>query len=206
MRQFAGCCRFVWNKALALEQEAYENSGKRNGYNKLTLYLTGWKKEEKTSFLKDAQSQILQQSLKDLDQAYINFFKGRANFPNFKKRGTHDSFRYPQGFKIDEGNCRVFLPKIGWVKYFKDRNIKGTPKNITVSQLCEHWYVSIQTEREAEEPVHPSTTSVGIDMGIVHFATLSDGSFIEPVNALKKYSRKLARLQQKLSKKNQVLQ
>ena len=148
MRQFAGCCRFVWNRALALEKENYEKTGKQNGYNGLAHCLVEWKKEEQTSFLKATHSQLLQQSLKDLDQAYSNFFECRTSFPNFKKRGRNDSFRYPQGFKIDKGNCRVYLPKIGWIKYFKDRNIIGTPKNVTVTQSCGHWYVSIQTERD----------------------------------------------------------
>jgi putative transposase len=116
MRQFAGCCRFVWNKALALEKETYEATGKRNGYNTLAGLLRDWKKDEATAFLSDAHSQILQQTLKDLDRAYVNFFQKRAELPRFKRKGVHDAFRYPQGFKLDEGNSRIFLPKIGWVR------------------------------------------------------------------------------------------
>lgn len=100
MRRFAGCCRFVWNKALALEKETYENEGKRLGFSLLCKFLRDWKKENATSFLSEAHSQILQQVLKDLDRAYKNFFEKRAGFPRFKKKGLHDAFRYPQGFKL----------------------------------------------------------------------------------------------------------
>lgn len=85
MRRFAGCCRFVWNKALALEKETYENEGKRLGRFLLCEALRDWKKENATSFLSEAHSQILQQTLKDLDRAYKNFFAKRADFPRFKQ-------------------------------------------------------------------------------------------------------------------------
>lgn len=69
MRRFAGCCRFLWNKALAMEKETYEREGKRSGFSALCTVLRDWKKEEATSFLSEAHSQILQQALKDLDRA-----------------------------------------------------------------------------------------------------------------------------------------
>ena len=195
MLGFAGCCRFVWNKALALEKETYQAEGKRLGYYTLAGKLKDWKKEEETSFLAGAHSQILQQTLKDLDRAYKNFFTKRADFPRFKRKGAHDAFRYPQNFKLDEGNSRVYLPKIGWVRYRKSRGVEGTPKQMTVSLSAGEWYVSIQTEREVAEPIHPAKSSIGIDMGVVRFATLSDGSTIEPLNSFRKYEKKLAKLQ-----------
>ena len=197
MLGFAGCCRFVWNKALALEKETYQAEGKRLGFYNLCKALRDWKKEEETSFLAGAHSQILQFVLKDLDQAYKNFFEKRANFPRFKKKGVHNTFRYPQGFKLDEGNSRIYLPKIGWVRYRKSRVIEGTPKQVAVSLSAGEWYVSILTEREVVEPIHPSKSSIGIDMGVAHFATLSDGSTIEPLNSFRKYEKKLAKLQRK---------
>lgn len=121
MRRFSGCCRFLWNKALALEKDAYEADGKRLGYHALAGKLKDWKKQEETAFLAEAHSQILQQALKDLDRAYKNFFAKRADLPRFKKKGVHEAFRYPQGFKLDEGNSRIFLPKIGCVRYRKSR-------------------------------------------------------------------------------------
>ena len=201
MRRFAGCCRFLWNKALALEKETYEKEGKRLGFSLLCKTLVEWKKEDDTFFLSEAHSQILQQVLKDLDRAYKNFFAKRADFPRFKKKGIHDAFRYPQGFKIDEGNSRIFLPKIGWVRYRNSRRTEGTPKQVTVSFSAGKWYASIQTEREVPEPVHPSQRAVGIDMGVARFATFSDGSSIVPLHSFRKYEKKLAALQRKLSKR-----
>ena len=200
MRRFAGCCRFLWNRALALEKETYASEGKRLGYYKLAGLLKEWKREESTSFLAEVHSQVAQQTLMDLDRSYKNFFEHRAASPKFKKKGVHDSFRYPQGFKVDENNSRIFLPKIGWVRYRNSRTIIGTPKQITVSLKAGKWYVSIQTEREIADPVHPSTTAVGIDMGCVHFATISDGTYIDPLNSFRKHEAKLVKLQRKLSK------
>lgn len=201
MRRFAGCCRFVWNKALALEKETFENEGRRLGFSLLCNILRDWKKEDGTTFLSEAHSQILQQTLKDLDRAYKNFFAKRADFPRFKKKGVHDAFRYPQGFRLDEGNSRIFLPKIGWMRYRKSRATEGVPKQVTVSLSAGKWYVSIQTEREVPEPVHPLQTAVGIDMGIARFATLSDGSSLRPLHSFRKHEKKLAALQRKAAKR-----
>jgi putative transposase len=201
MRRFAGCCRFLWNKALALEKETYEATGKRIGYNGLAGLLRDWKKADETAFLAEAHSQILQQALRDLDRAYVNFFQKRADLPRFKKKGVHDAFRYPQGFKLDERNSRVFLPKIGWMRYRKSRDTEGTPKQITVSLSAGKWFASIQTEREVDAPVHPSQSAVGIDMGIACFAALSDGTMLTPLNSFRKHEKKLATMQRKLSRK-----
>ena len=201
LRQFAGACRFVWNKALELEKKSFESSGKYLGYNKNAGQLKEWKNQPETAFLSDVHSQILQQKLKDLDRAYKNFFEGRADLPKFKKRGLNDSFRYPQGFKVDENNSRVYLPKIGWISYHKSRLILGTPKQMTISCKCGKWYVSIQTERYVDDPVHPSDQEIGIDMGIKKFAAMSDETSIEPQNSFRSHEKKLAKLQKQLSRK-----
>ena len=87
-------------------------------------------------FLLEAHSQILQQALKDLDKGLQkSFFAKRADFPRFKRKGGHDAFRYPQGFRLDEDNSRIFLPKIGYVRYRNSRRIEGTPKQVTVSPV-----------------------------------------------------------------------
>lgn len=203
MRRFAGCCRLVWNKALDLENEAYAKEGKHIGYSSLCHLLCEWKKQEKTKFLAEAHSQILQQSLKDLKTAFDRFFNPEieSGYPNFKRKHKHDSFRYPQGFKLDEGNSRIFLPKIGWVRYRKSYEIDGTPKNITVSRSIDKWYISIQTEQEIADPIPRLENPVGIDMGVARFATLSDGTYIMPINSFRTHEEKLARLQRKLSRK-----
>jgi len=203
MRRFAGSCRFVFNKALAMQKALYEQGEKKLGYAGLCKALTAWRNSEDTAWLADAPVHPLQQTLKDLERAYTNFFAKRADFPCFKKKGMGDRFRYPDAkqFKIDAGNSRVFLPKLGWIRYRNSRDILGTPKNITVSSNGGKWFVSIQTEREIAEPAHPSASIIGIDVGITRFATLSDGSFIEPLNTFRKHEQRLARYQRAMSRK-----
>ena len=201
MRRFAGACRFVFNRALALQNENHEAGNKYIPYGKMASWLVEWKNATETQWLKDAPSQPLQQLLKDLERAYKNFFRKRAAFPRFKKRGQNDAFRYPQGVKLDQENSRIFLPKLGWMRYLNSRQVTGVVKNVTVSQSCGKWYISIQTESEVSTPVHPSASMVGLDAGVAKLATLSDGTVFEPVNSFQKNQKKLARLQRQLSRK-----
>ena len=201
MRRFAGACRFVFNRALARQNENHEVGNKYIPYGKMASWLVEWKNATETQWLKDAQSQPLQQSLKDLERAYKNFFRKRAAFPRFKKRGQNDVFRYPQGVKLDQENSRIFLPKLGWMRYRNSRQVTGVVKNVTVSQSCGKWYISIQTESEVSTPVHPSASMVGLDAGVAKLATLSDGTVFEPVNSFQKNQKTLARLQRQLSRK-----
>ncbi|MDE1058708.1 transposase [Escherichia coli] len=201
MRRFAGACRFVFNRALARQNENHEAGNKYIPYGKMASWLVEWKNATETQWLKDAPSRPLQQSLKDLERAYKNFFQKRAAFPRFKKRGQNDAFRYPQGVKLDQENSRIFLPKLGWMRYRNSRQVTGVVKNVTVSQSCGKWYISIQTESEVSTPVHPSASMVGLDAGVAKLATLSDGTVFEPVNSFQKNQKKLARLQRQLSRK-----
>ena len=205
--QFAGCNRLVWNKALALQKDTLDKIQKVLSYNHLAGYLVKWKKDDDTAFLTTAPSQTLQQTLKALDRAMKDAFDKKQpgkRFPVWKKKfKCVDSFRYPQGFKI-EGN-RVFLPKIGWVRFHKSREIQGTPRNMTVSRRGKHWFVSIQTEQNLVVPerqiFNPYTDVVGIDMGVARFVTDSSGEYVEPLNSFKKLENKLARAQRLLAKK-----
>ncbi len=201
MKQFAGCCRFVWNKALALQKERLDAGERTLSYNKMAILLPAWKTEH--PFLNEAPSQALQQVLMNLDRAIKDAFDQKQpekQFPTFKKKFvSRDSFRYPQGFRVE--GPRVFLPKLGWISFRRSRPVEGTPRNITVSRKGAHWFVSIQTESEVAEPVHPSKSMVGIDRGIKRFATLSDGTFHEPLHAFRKMEMKLAREQRKLARK-----
>ncbi len=201
MRRFAGACRFVFNRALALQNENHEAGNKYIPYGKMASWLVEWKNATEMQWLKDSPSQPLQQSLKDLERAYKNFFQKRAAFPRFKKRGQNDAFRYPQGVKLDQENSRIFLPKLGWMRYRNSRQVTGVVKNVTVSQSCGKWYISIQTESEVSTPVHPSASMVGLDAGVAKLATLSDGTVFGPVNSFQKNQKTLARLQRQLSRK-----
>ncbi len=203
MRRFAGSCRFVFNQALALQKERHQQGEQKLGYAGLCKLLTEWRHGDDTPWLSDAPVHPLQQALKDLERAYVNFFEGRAAFPRFKKKGQSDSFRYPdpKQIKLDQANSRLFLPKLGWVRYRNSRDVLGTVKNVTVSASGGKLFASIQTEREVAQPVHPSPRIVGIDIGIARFATLSDGRPIEPLNSFRRHETALCKAQQAMSRK-----
>jgi putative transposase len=202
MRCFAGSCRFVYNKALTLQKARFDAGEKKLNYAGLCKLLTGWRSQIETLWLKDAPTHPLQQALKNLERAYSNFFAKRADLPRFKKKGRHASFRYPdpQQIKLDQANSRLFLPKLGWLRYRNSRKVLGTVKNATVSLSCGKWFVSIQTEREVE-PSLPRGGAVGIDLGVVRFATLSDGTFYAPLNSFRRHQTRLGKAQQALCRK-----
>ena len=212
LRQFAGACRCVFNEALTLQQRNREDGGKYIGYVAMAKQLTAWRNGallpsgRLAPWLKVAPVHPLQHALKDLDRAYQNFFEKRADFPRFKKRGLHDSFRFPDSkqFKLDQGNSRIFLPKLGWLRYRNSRQVLGTLKNVTVSLSAGHWYVSIQTEREVAVPLHAAPLAVGIDLGVVRFATLWDGereTVLEPLNTFARHQHRLAKAQRQMARK-----
>ena len=198
LKQFCGCCRFVFNKGLEEVKKYYDYTGYLLNYVQLAAFLPKWKQD--VDWLKDCHSQVLQQSMKNLSYGLAKYTAGRANFPRFKVKGRKDSCRFPQGVKSDQNNNRIYLPKIGWVRYRNSRTIVGTIKNVTVTAKCDKWYVSIQTEYEQETPVHTGG-DIGIDMGVVRFATLSNGQYFNPVNAFKTLKGKLAKLQRQLKRK-----
>jgi putative transposase len=203
LRRFAGSCRFVYNKALALQQVNHEAGKKFIGYVAMAKHLTAWRNGEETPWLKDTPVHPLQHALKDLDKAYQNFFAKRADFPRFKRKGSGDSFRYPdpKQIKLDQANSRIFLPKLGWIRYRNSRDVLGELRNVTVSGKNGKWYISIQTRREVELPVTQATTAIGIDLGIARFATFSDGSYIAPLNSFKSKEAKLAKYQRRMAHK-----
>ena len=204
MREFCGCCRYVYNRTLATEKSLYARDESHHfSYANATSRLVEWKR--KHPFLKACHSQILQQALKDLDRAYQNFFAQRAHFPKFRKKFQNDSFRFPQGFKLDEKNARIYLPKIGWVRYRKSRFIEGKIKNVTVSRSVDKWLVSVQTEYE-QDCLCMINSKIGIDMGVKRFLTLSDGTYLEPLNPLKVALNRLAVLQRKSARQKHTSQ
>lgn len=201
LAQYTGNNRKVWNLALDRQQQNYAaGKGYSNAF-EMNNWLPAWK--EAFPFLSISPAQTLQQVMKDLDRAFKNFFDKQASYPNFKKKDRSSlGIRYPQPkqFTVDEVNSRIKLPKLGWIPYRKSQVIKGTVKNLTLTTKAGHWYVSIQTKREVEQPIHPSSSMVGIDMGIKQFATLSDGTVVEAINALKSKTEKLANYQRRCSR------
>ncbi len=203
MLKVVGCKRLVYNKALSLQVERRRLGLKLLSYADLCKLLTLWRHADETKFLAEAPIHPLQQALKDLERAFTNFFAGRAKFPRFKKKGVGDSFRYPdpKQFKIDGANGRIFLPKLGWHRYRKSRKVDGRAKQVTVSKSRGHWFVSIQTEQDVDTPQPESNSTIGIDLGVKVFATLSDGTTYAPNKAYSKYEKKIAREQRNLSRK-----
>ena len=207
-----GHARFAYNWGLALRKTHYEQTGQGLSYFDCNVRLTGLKRQPEYTWLREADSQVLQQKLKDLDRAYVNFFEGRANYPTFKSKRCKQSIRYPQRFQV-EGE-RIYLPKVGWIKAIIHRPIEGEMKNVTVSRTKSgKYFISIQCEVEIDEPTYEGG-EVGIDLGLVDFATLSDSS--EPAcgergqdvrsraipnpRHLRKAEKRLRRLQRRLSR------
>lgn len=203
MRQFAGACRFVFNKALALQQANHASGAKFINYVAMAKLLTEWRNGAETPWLKDAPVHPLQHTLKDLERAYKNFFAKRASFPRFKKKGSGESFRYPdpKQIKLDQPNARIFLPKLGWMRLRLSRPVLGELRNVTVSQSGGKWFASIQTQRDVIVPVPASASAVGVDVGVTRFATMSDGTFLAPLNSFKHHQQRLAKYQRRMSRK-----
>ena len=201
-----GCNRFIYNWALNLRKESYEQSGKTISKFELNKMVTQLAKKEEYSWLQEVLSQSLQQSIQNLDTAYIKFFKEKTGFPKFKSKKTHrHSYRIPQNVKIDFEEHKVFLPKIKWVNIRVDRKFEGLIKSATVKQLPSgKYFVSMlvedgkdyQTKKQIEH-----ANAVGIDLGIKDFAILSDGTKIENPKFLRTKEQRLKVLQKRLSRK-----
>ncbi|WP_234265077.1 RNA-guided endonuclease InsQ/TnpB family protein [Hydrogenophaga sp. NFH-34] len=205
--RFSGACRFVYNRALALQKLRFEAGEKKLGYAALCRALTEWRHAPETAWLALAPVHAQQQALKDLERAYANFFAGRGAFPKFKARDRGQGLRFPdpKQFKLDQPNARVFIPKLGWVRYRKSRNVLGDLRNITVTECLGRWYVSIQSVREVAIPVHPEQQrEIGIDMGArKDWALLigQDGAMVKTLNAYRAAEHRLKHYQRCLSRK-----
>ncbi|HXF03751.1 MAG TPA: transposase, partial [Candidatus Macondimonas sp.] len=102
---------------------------------------------------------------------------------------------------LEQHNNRLYLPKLGWLRYRNSRPVEGALCNVAVRRVGGKWFASIQTELEIATPVHPATTAVGIDLGIARFATLSDGTVYEPLHSFKRHEQALRKAQQALARK-----
>jgi putative transposase len=199
-KQF-GHARFVYNYYLARREAVYKETGKGLSYQDCACQMKTLKKEPKFLWLKEAHSQVLQQSLMNLDKAFKNFFKNLAAYPHFKSKHAKQSICFPQGFKIKNGI--VYLPKVGWIKTVMHRPIEGVIKSCTVSKTkTGKFFVSILCEVDLVIAKQKST-QVGIDLGLKDFATLSTGERIGAPKHLRKSEKRLKRLQRGLSRKAQ---
>ena len=175
-----GSTRFVFNLALETKIHAYTKGVSVSCF-ELMKQVTDLKKEAR--WLNDCPSQSLQHAISHLDNAFSNFFKGRADFPKFKSKRNKQSVHLPSGIQVDWKQGLVFLPKLKWIKLIVGRAFAGTIRSATVSKTpTGKYFISILTETgdaiPAKQAIHKHT-AVGIDVGLKHFATLSDGSKID---------------------------
>lgn len=199
-----GCVRYIYNKALEIKIKHYEKTKKSLSYFDLQ---NTWLLNEKRDceWLKEPDSQVLQMSLRNLDNAFKNFFHKTTKFPKFKKKSNRQSIQYPQRIKIDWKSSKVYIPKCGNILVVLHRKFEGKIKTCTVSKTPSNkYFISILVENDKElsqKQQYTDETSVGLDLGIKHFLTLSDGVKIENPKYLDKQLEKLAKLQQSLALK-----
>lgn len=197
-------CRELYNAALAERKEAYRIAGKSISYYEQKRDLVELKAVIRPEY-NDIYSQVLQDVLLRLKRAFDNFFRRVHNgekpgYPRYQGRNRYNSFTYPQdGYTLSEKH--VTLSKLGRIKCKVHRPLEGKAKTCTVKYEAGHWYVIFSCECETPEPLPVSTEYVGIDLGVYHFATLSDGTFIEHPRYYRQAERILARRQQALSRR-----
>ena len=196
-----GCSRFVFNHFLAKWNDTYKATGKGLTYNSCSSQLTQLKKE--LVWLKEVDSIAIQSSLKNLADAYSRFFKKQNDAPRFKsKKNKVQSYttKHTNGNIAIVGN-KIKLPKLGLVRFAKSREVHGRILNATVRRNPSgKYFVSILVETEVQ-PLEKTGSSIGIDVGLKTFATLSDGTPYENPKWFRKLEEKLANAQRILSRR-----
>ena len=199
--RFFGCTRLIYNKGLDMRKEAYKN-GQKIGYNQTSAMLTELKRQEAYSFLNEVDTIALQQSLRDLDRAFTNFFEKRSRYPQFKsKHNLHQSYRtINQGNNIRIEGKYIKLPKLGYLKIRQSMEV-GHIHNVTVEKTpTGKYFVVLNVDFE---PIYRPNAGgvIAIDMGIHEFYTDSNGKPVPNPKNLEKSEKKLAREQRRLSRK-----
>lgn len=196
-----GCSRFVFNHFLAKWDNTYKATGKGLTYNSCSAQLTQLKKE--LTWLKEVDSIAIQSSLKNLDDSYSRFFKKQNDRPHFKsKKNPVQSYttKHTNG-NIAINDNKIKLPKLGWIRFAKSREIEGRILNATIRRNPSgKYFVSILVETEVQ-PLEKTGSSIGIDVGLKTFATLSDGTPYENPKWFRKLEEKLAKAQRILSRR-----
>lgn len=201
INQTLGCCRLIYNKGLSMRNEAYGN-GNKIGYSQTSAMLMELKKCEDFAFLKVIDSIALQQSLRDLDRGFVNFFQKRAAHPVFKsKHNHHQSYRtINQGNNIRIVGRYIKLPKLGFVKIRQSMEV-GKINNVTIEHSPTGKYFSVLNVEFEPQPRPNNGGLIGIDVGIKEFYSDSNGNVVPNPKYLEKSMRKLIREQRKLSRK-----
>ena len=194
-----GCSRFLYNHFLARRKEEYLTTGRSNNFVRDCKELTELKKEDEHIWLKEVNSQSLQQAIKHLDAAYGNFFEKRAKFPKFKNKHDKQSFRIPQNVRLVEN--KLVIPK--FLEGIKCKVHRPVNEEISFATITKNksgqYHCTLMVEKEVEQ--HKKTKKeVGIDLGIKTLAVDSDGKEYENIRPLKSLKHKIKRTQRKLSK------
>lgn len=196
-----GCCRLVYNLALETKQIAYSNKKVNLSKFDLIKQLPELKKE--FVWMNEVNSQSLQQSIANMDVAFTNFFKGKTDFPRFKKKSARQSFNAPQNVTIKNG--KLIIPKFKeGITVVVHREIKGDIRQATISKSSTgKYFVSIlcenNTDNPSKKPITQDTT-IGIDLGIKSFVVSSNGLEFENLKYLRKAQSRLKFIQRKYSK------
>ena len=198
-----GQVRFVYNLGLETKISAYVGNKKNITCFDLIKQIKELKDTE-CSWLKESPSQALQMSLRNLDNAYTNFFKGNG-FPKFKNKHSKQSFQLPQGVKLSKDNKMIFIPKLKYVSIDIHRIFDGEIKTVTISKTkTNKYYISILIDTKIEKSIKKlvnESTSVGIDLGIKDFCITSDGKKFENKDFFKSAMNKLRIEQRSLTRK-----
>lgn len=200
MANLFGCCRSVYNWALGQREKAFKETGKGLSYGQTSKLLTALKKEDR-EWLKEVSSVPLQQSLRHLDHAYQRFFKKLGGYPSFKsKYGKQSATFTDAAFKFDPVNKNLSLAKIGRIKVKWSREISDITTVTLTKEKSGKYFVTVQVEEEIEQ-LPRTGKEVGVDVGISHLATLSDGRKIDNPRTTLKWEKRLARAQRILSRR-----
>lgn len=195
-----GHSRFVYNYFLNERKEQYQKSKKSDNYYAQAKTLTEIKKNEQNKWLKEVNSQTLQFSLRSLDTAFLNFFRGNAKFPKFKSRKHKNTFTVPQFGTIEEGKINIPKFKDG-IKVKLHREVRGKIGKMSITKTTTgKYYVSVFTEQVIEE-LSKNNKQVGIDLGLKDFVITSDNKKFKNNRYTKKYAKQLKKAQQHLSRK-----
>lgn len=196
----AGVARFAYNWGLAKRQDQFEQTGKSSTCLVLRRELNSIKRTD-FPWMLEVSKCCPQEALRDLETAYQRFFKGVSGHPTFKtKKNGAGSFTF--SYNIQVSADRIQIPRIGDVR-LKEKNYLPTNQHIlsaTVSEKAGRWFVSVVV-REETKAVDNNGSIVGVDLGINHLATVSDGNIFDNPKALRRNERKLKRLQKCLSRK-----
>jgi putative transposase len=196
-----GCSRFVFNHFLVKWDNTYKETGKGLTYNSCSAQLTQLKKE--LTWLKEVDSIAIQSSLKNLADAYSRFFKKQNDRPRFKsKKNKVQSYttKYTNG-NIAINDNKIKLPKLGWIRFAKSREVEGRILNVTIRRNPSgKYFVSILVETEVQE-LPKTNSAIGIDVGLKDFAILSNGTTYANPKFFRKLEEKLAKTQRILSRR-----